>query len=413
MKDASSELEKYNVVFLGARDGYQVAIALQEAGRLNRLVTDFYAKGFFARLTRKRRANELSGTSVMALLPFAVALKAFGSSRWNRLRRYAVDFAFGFCAACLTHLGPNRAIVYSYYLPGFCAYYRLVRRRPRRLICFQVHPSARLINNLLEVDQQRFAQVRKIAFQQDIEASYDEAAAKAYADDIAMCDGIIAASSFSIRSLFPTGAPDKPVCVIPYGSKLRAIDATESRRGGASKIVLLTVCQLTQRKGMHWAFEAMDRLPNELRERFEWRIVSNHGDPAIAALKPSNAVFLRNLSDRELAAELRSADLFVLPSIVEGFGLVFVEALSQGTPIVYTENTGPPDFCVDGIHGFHVRASDLDDLESLFGRLAKDDGSALAGMRDPCRHLYEVTTWPLFRQRLREFTSQIEGVPAR
>ena len=45
---------KYNVVAFGARDYYQVALALDENNKLNKLITDFYCPDFLRRILRKR-----------------------------------------------------------------------------------------------------------------------------------------------------------------------------------------------------------------------------------------------------------------------------------------------------------------------------------------------------------------------
>lgn len=61
--------------------------------------------------------------------------------------------------------------------------------------------------------------------------------------------------------------------------------------------------------------------------------------------------FAGRLSDEELRSEYRNADLFVLPSEKEGFGLVFVEAMLAGTPVVGLAAGGPLDIVRDGVDG--------------------------------------------------------------
>lgn len=66
-------------------------------------------------------------------------------------------------------------------------------------------------------------------------------------------------------------------------------------------------------------------------------------DPGIATLAPHNVVVLGKQSQRELERQFDSAHIFVMPSLVEGFGLVFPEALAHGCFCIGTSNTGLPD----------------------------------------------------------------------
>lgn len=65
----------------------------------------------------------------------------------------------------------------------------------------------------------------------------------------------------------------------------------------------------------------------------------------------------------KLSAILRECDIFVMPSLTETFGLVYIEALSQGIPVLYTKNEG-----IDGLYdsniGESVIASDVSSIEN-------------------------------------------------
>jgi len=48
----------------------------------------------------------------------------------------------------------------------------------------------------------------------------------------------------------------------------------------------------------------------------------------------------------------QEADIFVLPSVDDGFGMVVAEAMAAGLPVIVTENVGPADHIEDGVEGF-------------------------------------------------------------
>ncbi len=56
------------------------------------------------------------------------------------------------------------------------------------------------------------------------------------------------------------------------------------------------------------------------------------------------------------------ADVFALPSAPEGFGLVHLEAMTQGTPVIGCLDQGPADFIEDGVSGHLVPYGDVEAL---------------------------------------------------
>jgi glycosyltransferase involved in cell wall biosynthesis len=73
----------------------------------------------------------------------------------------------------------------------------------------------------------------------------------------------------------------------------------------------------------------------------------------------------------QLARLYSSATLFAMPSLIEGFGQVYLEALSYGLPVLGTRHTCVPDLGeeVDGVYCHNV--GDLDGLTDTLERLSK------------------------------------------
>ena len=80
--------------------------------------------------------------------------------------------------------------------------------------------------------------------------------------------------------------------------------------------------------------------------------------------------------DAMLASSLHDARLFVLPSEYEAFGLVLLEALAQGTPVISSRVGGIPEFIEDGRAGLLVRPGDADALSEALRRLYGDPALA-------------------------------------
>lgn len=85
------------------------------------------------------------------------------------------------------------------------------------------------------------------------------------------------------------------------------------------------------------------------------------------------AHFLEKLSDEEVAACYAHADVFALPSTGEGFGLVFLEAMAFGKPVVGVAAGGVTDIVHDGENGFLVPPGDAQRLSDALRALLEND----------------------------------------
>lgn len=392
------KVKKYNVVALGARDYYQVALALSEKHCLHKLITNFYTANFLRKYLKKRFNDKLDSAKTVSLQPLIWWLNLLYCLRFFKKPDHrAKDYMFGFVSALWTFLGCNRAIVYSYYLDGFLSFYRLIGKQPDALVVFQVHPTPWHINRVLNNDIKQAMHLNSENYQRELEADFDLDENARYFENLQKANLIVCASSFTAQSITSYSDIAVPIDVVPYGSKFEhflgcATHTTPSPE--KNKIRLLTVAQVIHRKGLHYAFNAMKGLEN----KFEWVIVANKVDPAIKALAPSNIIWKNGLSDLALAEEFTFADLFVMPSLVEGFGLVYIEALACGLPVLASKNTGAYDFVEQGVEGFIVDPGNEPQLKEIFTGLATEKISL--PLSTACVKKAKSLTWVSFREQI-------------
>lgn len=81
------------------------------------------------------------------------------------------------------------------------------------------------------------------------------------------------------------------------------------------------------------------------------------------SMKNSNITFLGKITDKEkLIEKYKENDIFIMLSYLETFGLVYIESISQGTPIIYSKNSGVDGFFPEGTIGYSVEPNNLNDI---------------------------------------------------
>ena len=81
---------------------------------------------------------------------------------------------------------------------------------------------------------------------------------------------------------------------------------------------------------------------------------------------------------KDAQALIQAGDIFVLPSLAEPFGLVILEAMALGRPVIATDAGGPPEIVEEGVTGLLVPPSDPPALAAAIRRLLSDRKAAEA-----------------------------------
>ncbi|MDE0140728.1 MAG: glycosyltransferase family 4 protein [Caldilineaceae bacterium] len=184
------------------------------------------------------------------------------------------------------------------------------------------------------------------------------------------------------ESLAPLGG----VIAYPAADHLPAPDGgtveemISARGSDAGPLRILFVGNLIPRKGLHHLIAALSRLPTA-----DW-LLDVVGDETIdsayaAALRKqisaagleSNIRLYGRVSDDELAQRYRAAHLLAVLSY-EGFGIVYLEAMAFGLPVLAGVHGGAGEIVDSGVNGFLVEPADAGGIASLLSALAGDRG---------------------------------------
>lgn len=354
-----TQVPGYIVNFLRDRDSYVIPRALASQGLLVKLVTDIYfSKGSE---WRQRALPHLADHCSSEIHPdlveeslLAAAVQFVGGRKLSKWidTHFLADLILARKTASLWKRQPTDLLLYSGYARS--AFRASAGSNSCRLL-FLYHPHYKIISDLLRHDATLFPESAK-ALKSDREAT-TWWRWKHADEEVELADGVITASTFSRHSLEYAGFK-KPSAVVPYFSQLKADGFSMSEKTGES-CRFLFVGQGVIRKGLHHLFRAWRKA--NLRKA-TLTCVCGHLDPNIADLIPPDVTIKKHLSRAELQKEYARSHVFIMPSIIEGFGLVYNEARSYGNYVIYTANTGAPDMGIDEKSGEMVPVGIISEL---------------------------------------------------
>jgi len=158
------------------------------------------------------------------------------------------------------------------------------------------------------------------------------------------------------------------------------------------------VGQIGQRKGVGYLLDAVDRLGAGVKLTLLGRPLAV---PPVLKRAFERHRWIESAPHAEVLRLMREHDVLAFPSLFDGFGLVILEAMAQGTVVIATPNTAAPDLLDDGRDGFIVPIRSADAIAGRLTQLAEDRG-LLAQMSEAARQTAARRTWEEYRRKVIE-----------
>jgi len=166
--------------------------------------------------------------------------------------------------------------------------------------------------------------------------------------------------------------------------------------GHPDDTILFYVGRLSSEKQIGLIRPALDAMPGA-----RLAIVGNGParDQLEATFAGSPTTFMGYLSGDDLAAAFASADIFVFPSAMETFGLVLIEAMAAGLPVVSSRVGGADDIVTPGESGYVFDVGDarglIDGVRAIMAEPGRRDA-----MGQRARQFAETQSWPAMMDEL-------------
>ncbi|MCE9612268.1 MAG: glycosyltransferase family 4 protein [Chthoniobacter sp.] len=185
--------------------------------------------------------------------------------------------------------------------------------------------------------------------------------------------GIAAIGSFAERD-YHERFPEPRMFRIPYHCDLTAFLTAPRRVRGDGETVFFFCGQMIARKGVDVLLAAFDRLGATAR----LLLVGREAElPALLAQLPAavraRITYAGFQAPEELPRFFAQADVFVLPSRYDGWGVVVNQALGAGLPVLCSDMVGAGyDLVEDGVNGLRFRADDASALAEQMARFVRE-----------------------------------------
>jgi phosphatidyl-myo-inositol alpha-mannosyltransferase len=204
--------------------------------------------------------------------------------------------------------------------------------------------------------------------------------------------------------------------IVPNGIDVRAFSSATPRTDLGPGMNLLFVGRLHERKGFRTGVEAFERLAHEHGD-LRLVVAGDGRDRSAVAALPADVrervTMLGAVPNRELPPVHRACDVFVAPNRGgESFGVVLLEAMAAGLPVVASDIPGYDEVVTDGLDGLLVAPGNVVALAATIARVLGDPALS-ARLAEAGRARAATFDWDVVAARLEELYAWAAAEPGR
>jgi glycosyltransferase involved in cell wall biosynthesis len=374
-----NQSEAWIVCQIGAREHYAIPRALHLNGQLARLITDFWVppSSWLRSLPKARRLRDryhldIASSSTRAfnerMLVFETMQRVFRGTEWTRtIRRnrlfqsLAIDELQRFAGSKFARGHQICLFSYSYAAKEL---FHIAKQHGWTTVLGQIDPGP------LEerIVQQEFDRVGAASTHwQPAPASYWSD----WREETELADRILVNSAWSRQCLVETGVPESKLEIVPLVfTRPAGVPVPAARTPTAftreRQMRVLFLGQVILRKGIARLLDAMRMLEEEPIELI--LAGPTDMDPGLWEDRP-NVTYVGPVPRSGVAARYLESDVFILPTLSDGFAITQLESLAYGLPVIASRNCG--DVVVHGKNGLLLDTLQPDSIATALRTFAQ------------------------------------------
>jgi glycosyltransferase involved in cell wall biosynthesis len=217
--------------------------------------------------------------------------------------------------------------------------------------------------------------------------------------ELTLASLIICNSTFTKTTLVAGGVDEKKITVIPLA--FPEVNPQPKPLRDKKPLVFIYAGNQSLRKASHLLYLAWRKCNFSADEAELWLIGKMLLPETLRSNLPGKVTIKENIPHEEMMALYQKADVFVLPTLADGFGMVITEAMSQGVPVVSSANSCGPDVIEHNKNGWIITAGDVDMLvDQMKWCVANPENVQSCG--EAAKIKAAEWQWPQYRQKLAE-----------
>ena len=360
---------------IGAREHYAIPRVLHRSGKLEALFTDYWSHGFWYKLARSARLRSRWHEDLTDAEVYSFNTTAILDGLRKRIRPstdpYSDFLRIGsrFGKQVRSSLARRREqhwenTIFFGYDTGFLEAAAWAKDRGAVCIVCQMDPSRTEVEMVKEEERRWPGWAKSPILVPEEYFAWRKA-------EWALADAVMVNSQWTLDALVEQGVPAEKVHIIPLAYEVGESRETASPtplRPDSEPLRVLFLGQVNLRKGVQYLLEAARLLKTQNIQ------IDIAGPIAIAdqfvVKAPPNVRFHGSVTRDRVREFYSQADVFVLPTISDGFALTQLEAMAHGLPVITTPNCGR--VVTDGLDGFIVPARDSAALADRLQTLLED-----------------------------------------
>lgn len=219
--------------------------------------------------------------------------------------------------------------------------------------------------------------------------------------EIAIADLVLVGSTFVKNTFLEEGIFSEKLKIVPLGvSRIENYRAVGRKKLDDGNFVILFMGQINQRKGLSYLLDGFQKANFGTAAKLNLVGTLTMGQSILKLIQNyENVEYHDHVSRDDMKTIFNQSDVFILPSLAEGFPLTAIEAMSNGLPAIVSENTFAYDVISNGINGSVIPSRNSDAIAEILKKLF-EDRKLLHSMGENAQLTASNYTWDKYSREL-------------